>query len=154
VSFQYPGYLNIEETGPLPRGVIDAIYYYTGNNVDSKRFSLTMYSTSVTDVSKFQNEYKTLWPESKRGIDSPVVISSQVVTVGGKAALKQVVNDGKTSGASSIWTLYYILNGERLYLLNTGINQSFDNTPYAATPGDVVKEQGYLDLFLSTIKFL
>ncbi|HVS79583.1 MAG TPA: hypothetical protein VHF05_01260 [Candidatus Paceibacterota bacterium] len=162
IEFEYPENVRIDEGQNMHNSSLDIgeISYYSGVNTDPKGFGIRIATTTVQDVSNLEFDYQKGVSKDNPEIQSikitngttPVIESSEIITVAGKQALKEVISDGNTLHPSeSTWV--HIINNGKLYSLYSGISHGYDGTPYAATPQDEATVQQYLNLFLSTVKF-
>jgi len=158
IEFKYPSNLTIGGGSDTynPTLYITRLYYGTRTAVAG----LTIASTTVTDITKLQFDYEKGLSKDNPKFDSvsfspdikPTIESSEMITVDGKSALKEIVNDNDPY-YPSISTWIQVISNKKLYSFKAGVNHGYDNSIYAATPADEAKAQEYLDLFLSSVKF-
>lgn len=160
IEFKYPADVTAEGGANIysPELYISRIRYRT-SNVDPKNFYITIASTTIKDLKNLKFDYQKGLskdnPEYNSLTMNPsvtgVIKSSEMITVRGIPALKEVVSGAES--ASSTYTWIHVINKGKLYSLEYGIERGYDNSQYKATPQDEAKLQQYVDLFLSTVKF-
>lgn len=157
IEFQYPGNVNVAEGRPVKvRSYITNIKF-GASNAERAIFSLNVATTTTTDVAQLKFDYRKGIAFDNPAYDdlqfvdpvAPVITvdSSEVITVSGKKALKQVIRSNVNN--PSVMTWVHIVNGNKLYSLSMGVPDDSANSKVEKAAIDQ-----YQNLFLSSVKFL